>query len=118
MSQNPFVASIREKASRRNLRVAFPDFQDGDPIACSLWKVLSVRADLRIVFCYRPDATKAPALMRNLAKDVVAALDVDSRLRLSPTLVVGGCRDEAATFPYGFFKWWALETNTGAFVLM
>ncbi|MFN8472771.1 MAG: hypothetical protein U0822_11325 [Anaerolineae bacterium] len=98
--------------------IELENVQAEDRIAYSLWKVLSVRADLRIVFCYRPDPADAPALMRRLAKDVVAALDVDSRLRLGPTLVVVGCRDEAATFPYGFFKWWALETNTGAFGLM
>jgi hypothetical protein len=34
------------------------------------------------------------------------------------TLVVIGIRDDAETFPYGFFKWWALETNTGTFKLM
>ena len=34
------------------------------------------------------------------------------------TLVVVGSRDESATFPYGFFKWWKLDTNTGTFRLL
>jgi hypothetical protein len=32
-------------------------------------------------------------------------------------LVVIGSRAEATAFPYGFFKWWRLEHNTGAFEL-
>ena len=31
------------------------------------------------------------------------------------TLSVVGSRGEAGTFPYGFFKWWRLEKNTGKF---
>jgi len=31
------------------------------------------------------------------------------------TLVIVGSRSEAATFPYGFFKDWMLDTNTARF---
>ena len=31
------------------------------------------------------------------------------------TPVVVGSRSESDTFPYGFFSWWKLDTNTGAF---
>jgi hypothetical protein len=34
------------------------------------------------------------------------------------TIVVVGCRDESAFFPYGFFKWWHLDPSTGTFSLM
>src|SRR5690242_4244516 len=40
--------------------------QSDDRVAYSLWKVLSVRANLRIVFCYRRSAAKSSALVRAL----------------------------------------------------
>jgi len=45
--------------------------QSPDRIAYSLWKVLSVRADLRIVFCYRRKPEDGPALVRFLESEVV-----------------------------------------------
>ncbi len=44
----------------------------------------------------------------------------DHRLDMLPigkTLVVVGNRNDSATFPYGFFKWWSLDINTGTFIL-
>jgi len=85
-------------------------------IEYSLWKLMCVRADLRILFCYRRNRRDAAALIRHLRDEVVGAMDLSGRLRLEGhTVVVVGCWDEAATFPYGFFKWWCLDTNTGLF---
>ena len=90
-----------------------------DVVAYSLWKVLSVRADLRVVFCYRPSPQDGPTLVRLLKNDVVQAMGIAGRAALGgETLVVVGSRDNAATFPHGFFKWWKLDTNTGAFRVM
>lgn len=90
-----------------------------DRIAYSLWKVLCVRANLRIVFCYRPDAQQGAGLVRLLADDVVHALSLTERARLDgETVVVVGSRADAELFPYGFFKWWRLEPNTSEFELM
>lgn len=90
-----------------------------DVVAYSLWKVLSVRADLRVVFCYRPSRQDGPALVRFLKNDVVQAMGIAGRVALSgETLVVVGSRDNAASFPDGFFKWWKLDTNTGSFRVM
>jgi hypothetical protein len=87
-----------------------------DAIGYSLWKVLCVRSDLRMVFCYRRTGKDASALLRYLHNEVVGAMDLPGRLKLEgQTVVVVGCRDEAGTFPYGFFKWWQLENNTGKF---
>lgn len=87
-----------------------------DFIAYSLWKVLSVRAGLRIVFCYRKEEGKAGELVRRLKTDVIDALGVKSRLALEgETLVVVGTRSESGTFPYGFFSWWRLNAGTGIF---
>ncbi len=84
-----------------------------DKVAYSLWKVLCVRADLRIVFCYSREGS---ALVRFLADEVIRAMGIAGRMETAgETLVVVGKRDEAATFPYGFFDWWELEKNTGTF---
>lgn len=90
--------------------------QDKDYIAYSLWKVLSVRAELRVVYCYRHGGADVTALVRFLQNDVIGSMGIQGRMALSgQTLLVVGNRDEADTFPYGFFKWWELEQNTGTF---
>ncbi|MGI8605366.1 MAG: hypothetical protein ACR2OZ_20525 [Verrucomicrobiales bacterium] len=87
-----------------------------DQIAYSLWKVLCVRADVRAVFCYRREATRIPALIQFLRREVVEAMSLPGRLGLGGrTLLVCGSRADAETFPFGFFKWWELDSNTGRF---
>ena len=88
-----------------------------DQISYSLWKVLCVRAGLRVVFCYRKEASAIPALIQHLRTEVVEAMDLGGRVRLDGrTIVVVGSRSDAETFPFGFFSWWELETNTGRFI--
>lgn len=90
--------------------------QHEDRVAYSLWKVLSVRANLRVVFCYRPTHDLAPSLTKHLREEVVEAMGLDGRTNLEgQTVVVIGCRNESETFPYGYFTWWDLNTNTGRF---
>ena len=85
-------------------------------VAYSLWKVLCVRCGLRVVFCYRPEPDEAPTLIAYLTDTVVKALPIQERMKLEgDTLVVVGSRNEAGTFPYGFFQTWKLNTNTGRF---
>lgn len=92
---------------------------DNDQIAYSLWKILCVRTDLRIVFCYRKTATDGSKLVKYLEDDVIHAMGISGRLHLSgDTLIVVGSREDADTFPYKFFKWWKLDKNTGTFGLM
>lgn len=87
-----------------------------DFIAYSLWKLLSVRAELRVLFCYRREAAGASPLRRHLQEQVVAALGIGGRVALEGrTLLVIGRQAEVETFPHGFFGWWELETNTGRF---
>lgn len=87
-----------------------------DQIAYSLWKVLSVRADLRIVFCYRRNAEDIPALVRHLREEVVEAMGLSGRVKLDgATLLAVGSRSESDTFPFGYFSWWMLDTNIGKF---
>jgi len=88
-------------------------------IAYSLWKVLCVRSDLRIVFCYRRSFDDAPKLVSYLGRVVVAALTIEDRMSLKgETYVVVGGKNDSAAFPYGFFKWWQLDKNTGNFNVM
>jgi hypothetical protein len=85
-------------------------------VAYSLWKVLCVRAELRVVFCYRRDASEGAELARHLADQVVQAMEVPIRSGLGgKTLIIIGSRNETATFPYGFFKDWTLDVNTAHF---
>lgn len=90
-----------------------------DRIAYSLWKVLCIKADLRVVFCYRKQLEKAPDLVSYLADEVISAMDLERRAALAgDVLVIVGGRAEAETFPYGFFSWWKLDPNTGRFGLI
>lgn len=88
-------------------------------IAYSLWKLICVRSDLRIVFCYRRLSSQGPALVSYLSQEVVKELPIEDRMNLEgETLLVVGSRNDSATFPYGFFKWWQLDNNTGNFNVM
>lgn len=85
-------------------------------VAYSLWKVLCVRCDLRMVFCYRKEPAAGSPLVAALASDVVGAIPVAERIALAgDTLVIVGSRNEAETFPNGFFQTWKLNLNTGRF---
>ena len=89
---------------------------DDDRVAYSLWKVLCTRAELRIVFCYRKDAAEGSTLVRRLSEQVAQAIGVQERTRIGgETMLVVGSRNEAATFPYGFFKEWRFDMNLGRF---
>ena len=90
-----------------------------DQIAYSLWKVLSVRAEPRIVFCYRRNGEQIPALLRHLWEEVIKAMGLAGRVKLEgTTLLVVGSRSESWTFPFGYFGWWSLDTNAGKFQRM
>jgi hypothetical protein len=89
---------------------------EDDRVAYSLWKVLCIRAKLRVVFCYRRDAEKGNALVRHLSQEVAHAMELQDRAALTgDTLLVVGSRSESATFPYGFFKSWLFDANVGKF---
>jgi hypothetical protein len=91
-----------------------PDF-----IAYALWKVLVVRAELRVVFCYRKERDAVGELVSYLNREVVEGLGVATRAGLEgETLLVVGTRAEASTFPHGFFAWFALERNAGRFTTL
>ncbi len=87
-----------------------------DRVAYSLWKVLCVRSQLRVVFCYRQDSGDGSKLVRHLAAEVARAMEIPERTAVTgETLVIVGSRDETKTFPYGFFKDWLFDANVGRF---
>ena len=102
----PFPVAVFELENSRN----------DNRIAYSLWKVLCVRAELRIVFCYRRSPDQGASLVRYLQDEVVKTMPLAERVALGgETLLVVGSRNEAEQFPYGFFRWWRLDVNTGRF---
>lgn len=85
-------------------------------VAYSLWKVLCVQCRLRLVFCYRPDGRTGSPLVTALSASVLGAMPIRDRAALTgETLVIVGSRNEASTFPYGFFQAWKLNANTARF---
>ena len=68
------------------------------------------------MFCYRAEPKACLPLVVWLGTSVVKAIPIAERASLAgETVVVVGSRDEASTFPYGFFQAWKLNTNTGLF---
>lgn len=90
--------------------------QDDDYIAYDLWKLLCVRSNLRVLYCYRAHGRDIINLKQLLVNEVIGAMPVQERLTLpGSTLVVVGTYSTRDEFPYGYFKWWKLEKNTGKF---
>jgi hypothetical protein len=89
---------------------------DDNKIAYSLWKVLCVRCDLRMVICYRRSPDDITSLLELLRKEIIDAMSPEMRTSMpGDTCVVVGCKEDASRFPYGFFKWWLLDKGTGRF---
>jgi hypothetical protein len=87
-----------------------------DRVAYSLWKVLCLRVGLRVVFAYRPDWERSRQLVSTLTADVLAGLLPEQRALLGgQTVLVVGNRGEGERFPWGYFKFWMLDTNLGRF---
>jgi len=85
-------------------------------VAYSLWKVLCIRCELRLVFCYRADSSVGAPLVVWLGRSVVGAMSIPDRTALQgETILIVGSRNEAQTFPNGFFLAWKLNKNTGRF---
>ena len=87
-----------------------------DRVAYSLWKVLCLRARLRVVFAYRPDWEQGRNLVHAVCEDVIGKLPPEDRVTLKgETVLVVGNRGEGDTFPWGYFKFWMLDNNLGRF---
>ena len=90
--------------------------QRDDRVSYSLWKVLCLRSPLRVVFAYRPDWEQGRELVQTVCQDVIGSLPIHKRTTLEgQTVLVVGNRGEGDTFPWGYFKFWMLDTNLGRF---
>jgi hypothetical protein len=113
------VIAFPESAVRWPMPVAvfeLENSQKDDQVGYSLWKVLCVRASLRVVFAYRRDVEEGIGLVARLTESLVGGLPLAERLAITgETSLIVGNRGGAETFPYGYFRAWTLETNTGRF---
>jgi hypothetical protein len=90
--------------------------QEDRRVAYSLWKVLCVRASLRVVFAYRRDWEQSRHLVGRLTDDVIGGVQPEERQALEgETVIAVGNRGEGETFPWGYFKFWMLNPNLGRF---
>jgi len=116
------VMAFAESQNKWRFPVAVMELENSqrnDVVGYSLWKVLCVRAALRIVFCYRRGVEQSTSLLRYLSDEVFQSLNIEDRTALEgQTLLVIGSRSDAAHFPYGFFKWWELSHNSSRFSLI
>jgi hypothetical protein len=113
------VVAFAESSARWPFPIAIFELENSpedDLVGYSLWKVLCVRAAARIVFAYRRDADAGVALVGHLTRSVIGGFSIADRLAIrgETTLIIGN-RGESETFPYGYFKAWTLDTNTGRF---
>jgi hypothetical protein len=109
-----------EKRWRFPIAVAeLENSRDDDHVAYSLWKLMCVQADLRILICYRADASAGSELIQFLRDEVVHSMELSKRMQFAgDIIVVVGRKGDEEAFPYGYFKWWVLDLNTSTFRLM
>lgn len=87
-----------------------------DRVAYSLWKVLCVRAKLRVVFAFRRDWDKSRETVAAVGRDVIGSISLSEREYLQgETALIIGNRGEGETFPWEYFKIWKLDKNVGRF---
>jgi hypothetical protein len=119
LSVDVMAFPVRAADERWALPIAVFELENSprdDRVAYSLWKVLCVRASLRVVFAYRKDWEQARKLVDHLGADVIKGLPAEQRMALGgETAIVTGSRGEGETFPYGYFKHWLLDANLGKF---
>lgn len=117
------VMAFKSSDQRWRFPVAVMELENdltNEKAAYCLWKVLCVRADLRVMTCYRRTHQEVPALIHYLTHEIISVIPTHERMGWGgETLVaVGNARYETSTFPYGYFKWWQLNWNTAEFYLL
>ena len=113
------VVAFADSSARWPFPIAIFELENSpvdDLVGYAFWKVLCVRAAARFVFAYRLDAEEGVALVGHLNQSVIGGLSIADRMAIrgDTTLIIGN-RGGSETFPYGYFKAWTLNTNTGRF---
>ena len=115
----PGTGSVESSVPRWPMPVAVFELENSQRdarVAYSLWKVLCVRADLRVVFAYREDWDETRSLVSAIQAEVIGVLSPSQRSSIGgETMLATGNRDEGETFPFGYFKFWLLDCNLGRF---
>ena len=113
------VIALPELGARWPFPVAVFELEnskDDHLVGYSLWKVLCVRAALRVVFAYRRDVEEGTALVGRLAETVIGGLAITDRVAIpGETALIVGNRGGRRPFPTATSKAWTLDTNTGRF---
>jgi len=116
------VMAFDEERSGWKFPVAVFELENStDPniVSYALWKLLCVRASLRILFCYRPRPEEGLELVRRLHSSVIQPMPIEERVKVDGSLILCvGNRHHAGTFPYDFFRWWIFDKHTGNFTRM
>lgn len=85
-------------------------------IAYSLWKVLCVRAQLRVVFAFRRDWESSRRTVSDVCQDVIGGMSPVDRMEINgETVIIVGNRGDGDSFPWGYFKCWRLDPSRGVF---
>ena len=88
-----------------------------DRVAYSLWKVLCVKVDLRVVFAFRTDWDTSSRSVEAIADDVIGSLSLQQLHDLTgDTAMIFGNRGNAGNFPDGFFKSYLLDKEFKRFI--
>jgi hypothetical protein len=113
------VVAFSDSSARWPFPIAIFELENSpvdDLVGYALWKVLCVRAAARFVFAYRRDGEAGVELIGHLTQSVIGGFSIADRLAIrGETMLIIGNRGVSETFPYGYFKAWALDTNTGRF---
>jgi len=85
-------------------------------IAYSRWKVLCVRASLRVVFAFRRDWESSRKTVDTVCGEVIGGMSIADRTNIDgETMIIVGNRGDGDSFPWGYFKCWRLDANLGRF---
>lgn len=116
------VMAFPEKASRWKFPVAVFELenqQKDEFIEYAFWKTICVRADLRVLFCYRKTPDEGAKLVATLNREVMNAMKPEDKVNVDgETIICIGNRQHAGTFPYDFFRWWHLDKDLGTLTKM
>lgn len=116
------VMAFPEKESRWKFPVAVFELenqQNDEYIEYAFWKTVCVRANLRVLFCYRKNPDDGAKLVSTLNREVINAMKLEDRVNIGGEIIICiGNRSNAGTFPYDFFRWWHLDENLGTLTRM
>lgn len=113
------AVAFAHKSRQWQFPIAVAELQNeaGDEYtAYCLWKLLCVRADLRLLLTYRPTGEECARLVTCLEKQLVAGLGYQRLTQLpGETVLAVAATDGLDSFPYGYFKWWQYDPHGGHF---